>query len=42
MVARRVALLPQATCATPQYLQQHGTPVTTIAAELFCSAATSD
>ncbi|WP_145595345.1 LysR family transcriptional regulator [Yersinia aleksiciae] len=27
MVARRVALLPQVTCAAPQYLQQHGTPV---------------
>ncbi|WP_145572879.1 LysR family transcriptional regulator [Yersinia mollaretii] len=26
MVARRVALLPQVTCASPQYLQQHGTP----------------
>lgn len=26
MVARRVALLPQVTCAAPQYLQQHGTP----------------
>nr|WP_249192835.1 LysR family transcriptional regulator [Yersinia sp. Marseille-Q3913] len=27
MVARRIALLPQVTCAAPQYLQQHGTPV---------------
>ncbi|WP_049605891.1 LysR family transcriptional regulator [Yersinia mollaretii] len=26
MVARRVALLPQVTCAAPQYLEQHGTP----------------
>lgn len=28
MVARRVALLPQVTCAAPRYLQQHGTPLT--------------
>ncbi|WP_145579952.1 LysR family transcriptional regulator [Yersinia vastinensis] len=28
MVARRVALLPQVTCAAPRYLQQHGTPNT--------------
>ncbi|HFO2531889.1 LysR family transcriptional regulator [Yersinia massiliensis] len=26
MVARRVALLPQVTCASPQYLLRHGTP----------------
>ncbi|ELI8096935.1 LysR family transcriptional regulator [Yersinia enterocolitica] len=26
MVARRVALLPQVTCAAPRYLQQHETP----------------
>ena len=28
MVARRVALLPQLTCASPAYLAQHGTPRT--------------
>ncbi|MFA3779041.1 LysR family transcriptional regulator [Yersinia sp. 1652 StPb PI] len=27
MVARRVALLPQVTCAAPQYLQRQGTPL---------------
>lgn len=28
MIARRMALLPQVTCAAPRYLQQHGTPRT--------------
>lgn len=28
MVARRIALLPQVTCASPTYLQQHGIPLT--------------
>ncbi|MGE4799851.1 LysR family transcriptional regulator [Yersinia hibernica] len=28
MVARRVALLPQVTCAAPRYLQHYGTPCT--------------